>query len=350
MHAPDARNTGDAPLRVSLLGAGAWARAAHLRALADRDDIVFDSVYDVDPRRAEDAAREFGFAHVAPTSDALVASGSDACIIASPAAVHAEQAIAAIDAGMHVLLEKPMANSATSAWSVADRASVADRRVMLALGWNYSPVFSAAQRLLAEQPLGALEHVVLHMASGVHPLLAGESDDSSGRSDLPALSSTWTNPALSGGGYGNAQLSHALGFLFGLVDDGLAHGSAVVRPGPHPGIELSLALAGLMGSGATISVSGTAFRQPIRQHLDLRLYGSEGSLAVDVATDRVVRIGADGREVVASLDDGAGVYPGTAPALAFADLVLGVSDVNNSDAVVGARSTEVLDVVRGAAG
>ncbi len=350
MHEPHAGlAAGDRPLRVSVLGAGAWARAAHLAALADRDDVLFDTVYDTDAERAEQAAREYGFAHVATSVDALLAAGSDACIVASPAAFHADQAKAAIEAGMHVLLEKPMANTASSAWSVVDAARLADRVVMLALGWNYSPVFGAARRLLAERPLGALEHVVLHMASGVHPLLTGESEDSSGRQDVRAVSATWTDPALSGGGFGNAQLSHALGFLFGLVDDGLAHGSATVRPGQFTGIELSLALAGVLNSGATIAVSGTAFRQPIRQHLDLRLFGSEGVLSVDLAADRVTLIDAAGVEIAAPLELGAGLYPGTAPALAFADLLRGFSTVNNSDAVVGARSTEVLDVIRASA-
>ncbi len=346
MHASDTGKAQDAPLRVSLLGAGAWARAAHLAALSTRDDVQFDSVYDSDPARAESAAREYGFARIAATVDSLLAADADACIVASPAAFHAEQAIGAIAAGMHVLLEKPMATSARSAWAVAHAAQRADRRVMLALGWNYSPVFAAAQRLLTEHPLGALEHVVLHMASGVHPLLTGQSTDSSGREDVPAVSATWTNSALSGGGFGDAQLSHGLGFLFGLVDDGLASGSATVRPGPYEGIELSLALAGVLGSGATVAISGTAFRQPIRQHLDLRLYGSRGSLVVDLAADRVERIDEQGVSIVAPLSVGDGLYPGTAPALAFADLARGLSTLNTSDAMVGARSTEVLDVVR----
>lgn len=334
-------------VRLSLIGAGAWARTAHLAALAQRDDVVFAAVYDADANRAEATAAEYGFARTASSIDDLLAEASDACIIASPAARHAEQAIAALESNRHVLLEKPMTNSAVESWRIADLASANRLTVMLALGWNYSPVFAEARRMLDAHPLGRLEHAVLHMASGTHLLLAGDSDDSSGREDRPALSATWTDPALSGGGYGNAQLSHGLGVLFGLVDEGASDLSAVVRPGPIDGIELGLAVVGRLDSGATLAVSGTSIRQRIKQQLLVRLFGAEGQLEVDFLRDTVTRVDAAGVETVTHLP-GLGAYPGTGPANAFIDLLTGASATNASDAVVGARTTEVLDAVRDA--
>ncbi|HTN58563.1 MAG TPA: Gfo/Idh/MocA family oxidoreductase [Protaetiibacter sp.] len=343
------RDTVGAPVRVSLVGAGAWARTAHLPALAARDDVILTSVLDADPERGEAAAREYGFARVAGSFDELLGDGADACIVASPAVAHAQQAIALLEGGRHVLLEKPMTNSAESAWAVAEAATRAERHVLLALGWNYSPVFAQARALLEAQPLGRLDHVVLHMASGLVPLLSGESSDSSGRPEVPAVPATWRDPAVSGGGYGNAQLSHALGLMFGLVDDAIDHAHVTLREGPHPGIELGVALAGVLRSGATLAVSGIAFRPPVRQHLDLRVYGHDGFIEVDVLAERVRRVRADGTSTTAELPVGAGIYQGTAPAHAFIDLVRGVRPDNLSDAVVGARSTEVLDIVRAAA-
>ena len=335
-------------VRVSLIGAGAWARTAHLAALAKRDDVTFVGVYDPDPQRADETAREFGFANVASSVEELLAAPSDACIIASPAARHAEQAIASLEAGRHVLLEKPMSNSAVDSWRIADLAHSTELTVMLALGWNHSPVFAEARRMLAATPLGRLEHALLHMASGTHSLLAGDSDNSSGRDDRPALSGTWTDPSLSGGGYGNAQLSHGLGVLFGLVDEGASDLSAVVRPGPVAGIELGLAVVGRLDSGATLSVSGTSIRQPLKQQLLVRLFGSEGQLEVDFLRDTITAIDTEGVETVTNLP-GLGAYPGMAPAGDFVDLLTGTTTINTSDAVVGARTTEVLDVVRGVA-
>lgn len=336
------------PITISLVGAGAWARTAHLTALADRDDVRFAAVFDPDAERARAAVGEFGFERAADSIDDLLEVPADACIIASPAALHAEQALAALHANRHVLLEKPMTNSAESAWQIEAAARERGLQVMLAFGWNYSPVFGESARLLAASPLGTLEHVLLHIVSGTHDLLSGTSSNSSGRDDRPALSATWTDPALSGGGYGNAQLSHALGLLFGLVDESASDLGVVVRPGPIPGIELGLAMVGRLDSGATLAISATSIRQPLRQQLELRLFGSEGQLAVDFLRDRVARIDADGTEVLATLADADGAYPGTAPAHAFVDLLTGASSTNNSNATVGARSTEVLDAVRAA--
>lgn len=341
-------DTGQA-LRISLVGAGAWARTAHLTALAERGGVEFAGVFDPDRARASATADEFGFAATCDSMDALLAVPADACIIASPAAHHADQALAALRSGRHVLLEKPMTNSADSAWDIAREAAERDLSVMLAFGWNYSAVFEAATRTLTAHPIGELEHALLHMASGTHDLLSGTSTNSSGRDDRPAVSATWTDPALSGGGYGNAQLSHGLGLLFGLVDAAASDLAVITRPGPRPGIELGLGVVGRLGDAATLAVSATSYRQPVRQQLDLRLFGSQGFLGLDLRRDVVWRIGADGTEVVEQLAAGAGAYPGTAPARAFADLLTGASTLNASDATVGARATELLDAVRAAA-
>ena len=334
------------PLRVSLIGAGGWARAAHLTALSTRDDAVFDSVYDVIAERANETASEFGFAHVAQDLGEVLDRRPDMCIIASPAALHARQATAALEAGSHLLLEKPIATTAADAWRIVETARARDRQVLLALGWNYCPLYSAARRLLSAQPIGDLEHVCVHMASSTRDLLSGRSTDSSGRADRPALSTTWINPALSGGGFGSAQLSHALGVLFGLVDSGATDLVATTRVGPVEGIELSLAVAGRLERGATLTVSGVALGPgQARQELTLGLYGSRGLVRLDFQQDLLVQVDTDGAEHRHTLEPGAGAYLGTAPALALADLLMGRSDVNESDATVGARSAEVLDAL-----
>lgn len=336
----------ETPIRITVLGAGAWARVAHLTALSARDDVVFESVYDPSAERAEETAAEFGFAHVAANVEDALARGADGVIVSSPAALHAQQAIAAIEAGSHVLLEKPMTTSAADAWAVARAAERHDRHVLMALGWNYSELFATAKRLLAERPIGDLEHVSLHHATATRPLLSGESLNTTGDPNRPALASTWIDRSLSGGGFGNAQLSHALGVLFGLVDSPAVELVGINGHSPHEGIELSLAISGVFGNGATLAVSGVAVRpMAARQELNLGLYGSEGSIRLDFQQDLIIQVDSAGAIHRHQLPEGAGLYPGTAPALAFADLLTGTRTVNESNAVIGARSTEVLDAL-----
>ncbi|MEU5888988.1 Gfo/Idh/MocA family oxidoreductase [Streptomyces sp. NPDC047461] len=82
--------------------------------------------------------------------------------ICTPGDSHAEIAIAALEAGKHVLCEKPLANSVAEAEAMAAAAEAARARGQLAMvGFNYRrvPALTFARRLIAEGRLGTLRHV-----------------------------------------------------------------------------------------------------------------------------------------------------------------------------------------------
>src|SRR5688500_16467095 len=102
-----------APLRAAILGTGAIANA-HAVALAAAPDAELVAVGDRDVEHARAFAERWGVAAdaVFDSLDALLASGRvDVLHICTPPGVHAEQAIAALDAGLHVVCEKPAALS-----------------------------------------------------------------------------------------------------------------------------------------------------------------------------------------------------------------------------------------------
>ena len=76
--------------------------------------------------------------------------------------MHAEIAIAALAAGKHVLVEKPLANTLAEAEAMAEAARAAqDRGVQSMIGFNYRrvPALALARELIAEGRLGAVRHV-----------------------------------------------------------------------------------------------------------------------------------------------------------------------------------------------
>ena len=99
-----------------LVGCGRIS-AAHLSAVAELDP-AFRLVATVDPdlTAAQSAAGPFGASAFADMADALDQPGIDAVLIASPNGMHFEQAKAAIEAGKHVLVEKPLAETGAQAW------------------------------------------------------------------------------------------------------------------------------------------------------------------------------------------------------------------------------------------
>lgn len=99
-------------MRVCVAGAYGAFGLKHLEALANIDEVEVTSVMGPTSHKIEALAQERGIGHAATTLDACLARDDvDAVILATPTQLHAEQAMACMRAGKHVLVEIPMADS-----------------------------------------------------------------------------------------------------------------------------------------------------------------------------------------------------------------------------------------------
>src|SRR4030081_1865739 len=97
-------------LRVSVLGAGAWARSAHVPGWQRDDRCEVVAICDVERERAETFAAELNIKEWTADLQALIARNDiDVVDIVTPSHTHYELACAALEAGKHVLCEKPVA-------------------------------------------------------------------------------------------------------------------------------------------------------------------------------------------------------------------------------------------------
>ena len=95
-------------LRFALVGAGMIGRT-HARALADLPDLAeLVAVVDTDPARAQELADRYGIEATTDLDAVLRRDDIDAVTICTPSGVHADGAVAALDAGKHVVVEKPI--------------------------------------------------------------------------------------------------------------------------------------------------------------------------------------------------------------------------------------------------
>jgi predicted dehydrogenase len=112
---------------------------------------------------ATDAARRFGWQAVETDWRRLIARDDvDLVDVCTPGDTHAEIAIAALEAGKHVLCEKPLANTVAEAEAMAeaaDRAAAAGVRAMVGFTYRRVPALALARQLIAEGRLGELRHV-----------------------------------------------------------------------------------------------------------------------------------------------------------------------------------------------
>ncbi|MGQ2912867.1 Gfo/Idh/MocA family oxidoreductase [Aeromicrobium sp.] len=149
-------------LKVGVVGAGAMG-AAHVRTLATSvPGAEVTRVFDMDTARAQAVAAEVG-GEAAASPEALIAD-VDAFVVASPDFTHADLAIAGIEAGKHVLCEKPLAVTADDARRVVD-AEVAAGRRFVQVGFNrrFDPGFVDLKGAIVDGSLGEVK--LLH---GIH--------------------------------------------------------------------------------------------------------------------------------------------------------------------------------------
>jgi 2-hydroxy-4-carboxymuconate semialdehyde hemiacetal dehydrogenase len=145
---------------VVVAGEGAIARQ-HMAALRRMDDVEVVGVAGGDPGGTASFAAEFEIPrHGLDLSEMLDEPGVDAAILASPTPVHAAQAIAAMDAGKHVLIEIPMADSLADAEAVVAAQRRTGVTAMVCHTRRFNPSHQWVHRRIVSGDL-TLQHLVV---------------------------------------------------------------------------------------------------------------------------------------------------------------------------------------------
>jgi predicted dehydrogenase len=265
-----------------------------------------------------------------------------AVVISSPHHLHVEHACAALEQGLHVLCEKPMALSASDARRVLALLEKRKLHFVIPYGWNYTAFASQAKRLVQGGEIGVIQHVHLHMASALRELFSGEGAWFAEAAFQKPVSETWSDPAR-GGGFGHGQLTHALALLFWIADLDPAQVFAFLGAS-KTGADLFQAISCRFKNGATGMLGGAATMPPGSTYqVDLRLFGSDGILLLDIERPRLEVRRNDGRHISIPMNTAAGEYKCIEPLRAFVDLVQGKPVENRSSAALGVRTVEFLD-------
>ena len=148
-------------LKIGLLAASRIAERAVVEPAREVEGVEVTAVAARDPMRAKDAARRWGLESWHVSYPELIASSDvDAVYIGTPNSLHRPWAIVAIEAGKHVLCEKPLASNAADAAQVrdADEAS-AGVVVMEAFHWRYHPMAPQMKDIVDSGDIGEIRRV-----------------------------------------------------------------------------------------------------------------------------------------------------------------------------------------------
>ncbi|WP_426367164.1 Gfo/Idh/MocA family protein [Streptomyces sp. E-08] len=242
------------------------------------------------------AADRHGWAAAETDWRALVARDDVQLVdVCTPGDSHAEIAVAALEAGKHVLCEKPLANTVAEAEVMAAAAEAAAARGQVAMvGFNYRrlPALSYARRLIADGRLGALRHVrVTYLQDWLvdpgFPLTWRLEREHAGSGALGDLGAHAVDLAQYLAGEYLVGVS-ALTETFVRERPLLAGAAAGLSAGPGSGaygavtVDDAALFTGRLASGALASFEATRMAAGRKNALRLEINGAKGSLAFDL--------------------------------------------------------------------
>jgi predicted dehydrogenase len=153
--------------RLGFLGVG-WIGRHRMAAILAAGEASAAAIADASPEACAEAAKLAAEAEVVGSLDALLDAGVEGVVIATPSALHAEQAIAALERGVAVFCQKPLGRTAAEATAVVDAARAADRLLAVDLSYRFTAGMQAIRELATAGALGRVHAVdlVFHNAYG----------------------------------------------------------------------------------------------------------------------------------------------------------------------------------------
>ncbi len=147
-------------LGVGLIGAHTWAEKAHLPAYAAHERVDLAAICDIDRGRAEAMAAKFGARAVYTDHRDLLADPNVQMVdVCTPTDTHLPLSLAAIEAGKHVLSEKPLHTQAQPAFDAAARAVAKGVRTKLGFTFRYSPAIRQIKAWIDDGTIGEIFHI-----------------------------------------------------------------------------------------------------------------------------------------------------------------------------------------------
>ena len=152
-------------IRVGVAGCGKIAQVRHLPEYRDHPDVIITGLYDLNRERAKALAAEYGAKAYASYEDMLRDREVDAVSVCTANAFHADMTVQALNAGKHVLCEKPMATTLADCEKMVRAAKTNGRQLMIGQNQRLAAAHVKARELLTA---GAIGRVITFTTSFRH--------------------------------------------------------------------------------------------------------------------------------------------------------------------------------------
>ncbi len=335
--------------RIAVIGTGWWATEHHIPSLMAYESAELAGLADTDADKLRMAAERFEVAATFTDHRDLLGSGLvDGVVVATPHVSHFAIARDALEAGVHVLVEKPMALTAVDARELVERAEAGGRHLIVGYTFNYTEHARRAYEIVHSGEIGSVQLVSGVFASVARSFYAGQPEDY--REVLfpfavtPPRADSYRDPAICGGGQGQTQMTHALGMALWVIGARPVEAYAYME-NHDVNVDLIDATAFRLDNGVIGTLAATGNLRPGQpQQQGWTYYGTDGFLVQDMVGGRLTLHRHNGTsEYFPGLRE-AEIYPAEAPARALVELIRGSSE-SRSPGSSGAHVVELLECV-----
>ena len=279
-------------IRIGIIGAGSFSMFS-VEAFLQNPDISVAGVFDVDGERAKAFASKYSTRIFGSFDEMLGSDDADLIYISTPPNLHYDQSKSALQAGKHVICEKPAALDPSHAEELYEMADRKDLLYVVNLMQRYNPLYQKISELIRSKILGEFLHGYFENYASDEALNPGH----------------WMwKPEISGGIF----IEHAVHF-FDMFEGWLGEGKLmasqkVIRPGNGRTVLSRVQSVGLYAGGLVNLYHG--FDQPKRMdRQELRLLFERG----DITLFEWVPVRADIRGLITNEEEYKllGLFPGT---------------------------------------
>ena len=339
-------------VRCAVVGAGWWGTTAHIPALRRHPRADLRCVHHRDRSVAQRIARDFAIPRAAASlEEALDREPLDAVVISSTANVHYAQAKAALQRGLHVLIEKPMTITAAEAGELVALAQRQGVHFLLSAPWHYTAHGAAAQQLVRSGALGDIKMISVLMTNfclGIYRGLPWEQifagTDAFENAERPYLTpepGAFADPAVSGGGQIYTQVSHVGAYLTFLT--GRDPRAVFARFDNYDTrVDVYDSINAAWEGGTLVSIASTGAPMAGERTFEVRVFGTDAMLFLELwrGTMRLYPATGPAQDYPRLAEEE--IYPLHAPAENLVDVVMGTAP-NRSPAGLGWSAIKLIE-------
>jgi len=328
--------------RVAVVGAGWWSGSVHLPAIVDNPHAELVAICDADADRARAAAELFGARYWTTQVEDLATMGIDCAVVATPHDAHHGPVALLLDAGVDVLVEKPMAIHPRDAWDMVGRAERSGARLHVGYPFLHSAQAAALRGVVRDRGIGEPVLFEALFATAVQAFYRGDVSTQSGPG-TPFVSRADTYSSASrGGGQLLSQATHAAAMALWCLEDSVEIVSGIAAGSGDSEVDDVDVVSARAAAGTLLSISSTGTVHENDARIErYTLLGTSGHAILDTVAGTLVVYRPSGVEedLVNGTAGSANAVRAPIEALIAAKVAGGPVVVDGS---LGARVVEVL--------